>query len=309
MIERESERLRAFISGPIQPAPGALPDRGDRVRLSVVVPSYNQARYLERTILSIINQHYPNTELIVMDGGSSDGSLEILERYRDAIDVLQVGEDSGQADAINRGFALATGEFVAWQNSDDLYLPGYFDRVNRAVRENPKLDFIVANHYAIDENDTILYATHYGPFIADALLNHDWNMGSQTAFVRRDLARRIGPMPNVPVGFDWYWFIRVGQASRRTAVIKTCGGCYRLHDEAKLSSFDRERRSEIEQEMRRMLGADSTGLRPRLKRAYYQWLKGVNRRILYPRSGQATTLTQVWTKLWTWFGYTLIGFI
>jgi glycosyltransferase involved in cell wall biosynthesis len=305
--------IRQFVSG-LAINDGAAPGEPQTViRLSIVIPSYNQAAYLEKTILSIVNQHYPNTEIIVMDGGSTDGSLAVLEKYRQFIDTVRIGEDEGQADAINKGFALATGDFVAWQNSDDLYLPGYFHYLNTVIQRDRAIDFVVANYYAIDEHDTILYATHFGPFMVDALLNYEWNLGSQTAFVRRDLARKVGPMPLFPVAFDWYWFIRVGQASARTAVLKHYGGCYRLHEEAKLSAFDRAKRAALEQEVRALLGtkdqpAGATGSRLKLKQYLHRRLKRLNRALLYPKPDQRFRFDRAWAALLNRLGYTLIGF-
>lgn len=93
-------------------------------RITVVTPSYNQAQFIEQTILSVLNQNYPNLQYIVVDGGSIDGSCAILERYRHLVDILLIEPDNGQAEAINKGLRLAEGEIVAWLNSDDMYAPG-----------------------------------------------------------------------------------------------------------------------------------------------------------------------------------------
>src|SRR5437762_483466 len=93
-------------------------------RITIVTPSFNQAQFLEETIRSVLLQGYPNLEYIVMDGGSTDGSAEILEKYSPWIDHWVSEKDNGQADAIYRGFERATGEIIGWVNSDDLLLPG-----------------------------------------------------------------------------------------------------------------------------------------------------------------------------------------
>src|SRR6266487_5007683 len=97
--------------------------------ISVVVPSYNQAQFLERTILSILNQNYPHTEIIVIDGGSQYGSVDLIKKYERYISYWVSRPDKGQPSAINEGFARASGDLIAWQNSDDLYLPGFFHTV------------------------------------------------------------------------------------------------------------------------------------------------------------------------------------
>ena len=93
-------------------------------KITIVTPSYNQGRFLEQTILSVVGQQYPNLEYIIMDGGSTDNSVEIIKKYESHLAHWESEKDSGQAHALNKGFALATGTIFGWLNSDDYYLPG-----------------------------------------------------------------------------------------------------------------------------------------------------------------------------------------
>ena len=95
-------------------------------KLSIIIPNYNYGNYIEETILSVINQNYPNTELIIIDGGSTDDSIEIIKKYNKHINYWISEKDNGQADAINRGLKVATGDYVAFMNSDDTYLDNAF---------------------------------------------------------------------------------------------------------------------------------------------------------------------------------------
>ena len=92
-------------------------------KISVITPSYNQGIYIEETIQSVLNQNYPNLEYIIIDGGSNDSTVEVIKKYESKIDFWVSEKDKGQADAINRGFAKATGDILCWLNSDDYFFP------------------------------------------------------------------------------------------------------------------------------------------------------------------------------------------
>ena len=121
---------------------------------SIVTPSYNQSSFIERTIKSILNQNYPNLEYIIQDGASSDGTVTILENYRSQIDSIESVKDTGQANAINLGFAKSKGEIMAWLNSDDLFLPGALDYVVHYFLNHPQVDAVYGHRILIDENDS-----------------------------------------------------------------------------------------------------------------------------------------------------------
>jgi len=117
--------------------PERLPDGNSWPRLSIVTPSYNQARFLEETIRSVLLQGYPNLEYLVIDGGSDDGSAAIIERYQPWLAYWVSERDRGQAHALNKGFARCTGDILGWINSDDLLLPGALQRIAEAHRARP----------------------------------------------------------------------------------------------------------------------------------------------------------------------------
>lgn len=125
-------------------------------KISIVTPSYNQAQFLERTILSVLNQNYPNFEYIIIDGGSTDGSVEIIEKYEKYLTCWVSEKDKGQADAINKGFKKSSGNTFGWLNSDDIYLPNVFFKVINVFNIYSNAGMIYSNGLKINDKDKIV---------------------------------------------------------------------------------------------------------------------------------------------------------
>lgn len=144
------EQYRSAGRNPAAPSDRALP------RVSLVIPSYNQAAYIEDTILSVLQQDYNNLELIVVDAASDDGTAAILERYRDRIAVLIQEPDNGQSEAINKGFRHASGEIFGWINSDDFLLPGALHTVADLLLRHPGQEMVIGSGDVISADQRFL---------------------------------------------------------------------------------------------------------------------------------------------------------
>ncbi len=225
-------------------------------KISIITPSYNQVEFLERTILSVLNQNYPNLEYIIIDGGSTDGSVELIRKYEKYMAYWVSEPDNGQADALNKGFKVATGELVGWQNSDDIYLPGSLNMVSKEFKEHDKIDVFFGNVYLIDENEAILKDMRFIPFNLQHLIYYDWNLSSQGLFWKKKMFDTIGYMQNYTVSFDFDWCIRLGKATKHFKFIRRFLGAYRIHSRSKFSLIKDDIRNPIFFEIMRQNGIE-----------------------------------------------------
>ena len=127
-------------------------NNGQYPKITIVTPVYNNVKFIEDCIKSVLNQKYPNLEYIVIDGGSTDGTAEIVEKYKDKLAYYVSEKDRGQTHALNKGFAKASGDVLAWLNADEEYLPGTLWKVGKAFMADPEIDFFFGNRVIINED-------------------------------------------------------------------------------------------------------------------------------------------------------------
>ena len=159
--------------------------------VSIVTPSYNQAFFLEKAILSVLEQDYPNIEYLVVDGGSTDGSVDIIKKYADRISWWVSEKDRGQADGINKGLRRATGEIVAWLNSDDFYQPGAITDAVRALQEHPDAGFVYGNLQVVNEAGETTNILSYEDWKLKWLMEFKI-IGQPSVFMRREVLKQAG---------------------------------------------------------------------------------------------------------------------
>jgi glycosyltransferase involved in cell wall biosynthesis len=160
-------------------------------RVTIVTPSYNQAEYLEETIQSVLSQEYQNLEYWVFDGGSTDGSVEIIRKYEKQLAGWVSEPDRGQAEAINKGFSRASGEIVAWVNSDDTYLPGALRDAVGELMSRPDAAFVFGDVLSIDGQGQPINVMQYDDWGLDDLMQFNI-IGQPGVFMRRTALERAG---------------------------------------------------------------------------------------------------------------------
>jgi GT2 family glycosyltransferase len=182
--------------------------------VSIVTPSYNQASFLEQTIRSVLEQDYPRLEYMVVDGGSKDGSVEIIKRYADQLGWWVSEKDRGQGDAINKGLGRVKGEILAWLNSDDYYLPGAVSSAVRIFEQNPDVVLVYGDMLAVDENGNTTNVLKYGQFSLEDLLCFQI-IGQPAVFMRREAYEKAGGL-DISFHFmlDHHLWIRIAQQGR-----------------------------------------------------------------------------------------------
>jgi glycosyltransferase involved in cell wall biosynthesis len=227
--------------------PEVMPNGRPWPRLTIVTPSYNQGPFLEATLRSVLLQGYPNLEYIVIDGGSQDDSVNILRRYALWLTEWVSEPDRGQADAINQGFARATGEIFGWLNSDDLYEPGALHAVARYFAQTPDCMLLYGDGWYLDAAGTKTRPYPLTrPFDPRCLLTYDcFPILQPAAFWRRSLWQQTGPL-NIAYHYamEWDWFIRAITVTWPHYLPRTLAG-WRLQPAIKTRSGGQARRAEI----------------------------------------------------------------
>ena len=218
--------------------------------VSIITPSFHQARYIEATIQSVLMQDYPNVEYIVVDGGSQDGTVEIIKKYalesgsllpniqRHGIASWVSEKDKGQTDAINKGFARSKGEILAWLNSDDTYEPGAIASAVKYLQDHPEVGMVYGDCNFINETGRVI--GKFGSAQTDyRLLRRGYaHIPQQTMFFRADLWRQVGPLdPSFYFAMDYDLWTRLAARTQLKYVPQTWAN-FRLHTTGKTIMAD-----------------------------------------------------------------------
>lgn len=206
--------------------------------ISIVTPSFNQALFLEKTICSVLNQDYKPVEYILMDGGSSDGSLQIIEKYSFRLAYWESRKDKGQTDAINKGFSHAQGEIFAWLNSDDTYQPEIFSAVIDFFNSHPDVGMVYGDCNFIDEHDRIIGRFNTKQTDYARLRRGYVHIPQQASFWRAELWHQIAPLDeSIYFAMDYDLWLRISRVAKIVYTPQLWAN-FRLHGGAKTIAED-----------------------------------------------------------------------
>jgi len=207
--------------------------------VSIVTPSFNQGRYLEQTITSVLQQDYPAIEYIVIDGGSTDNSVEIIQRYKSRLGYWISERDNGQTDALNKGFAHAHGEILAWLNSDDVYNPGVVSEAVKFLVDNPDIGMVYGDLDFINEGDQVIGRFNTAQTNLKKLRRGFVHIPQPAAFFRATHWQQVGPLdPSYFFAMDYDLWVRLAGITRLKYLPGKPWAKFRLHSDAKTINAD-----------------------------------------------------------------------
>lgn len=243
-------------------------------KVSIVTPSFNQGHFLEATIQSVLAQGYPNIEYIIVDGKSKDHSADVIRKHEQHLAWWVSEKDKGHADALNKGFSHATGDILAWLNSDDQYHPGAVSEAVAFLQVHPEVGLVYGDANLIDDAGKVI-----GQFASKQtdyrrMLRGSVHIPQATTFFRADLWRKIGPLDlSLFFAFDYDLWVRLAKVSEIRYVPRVWAN-FRLHNQGKSVLNDDQCYPDMLRVYQREAGKGISWLllRSLVRRSLYAWI-------------------------------------
>jgi|GEM_PF-233166 len=236
--DHTQQRIATFLAqqsnavSPLTPHPSPVTELP---LITVITVVLNGEKYLEQTIQSVINQTYPNVEYIIIDGGSTDGTLDIVKKYEDYIDYWVSEKDKGQSNAINKGWQMSRGEILAWLNSDDTYKTGTLVYIADFFYKHPEVDMVYGDVDIVDKEDNVISACPRRiEFRLNKLIHDHWYIPQQGVFIRQRVLQKVGMLDeNLHFQMDHDFYIRVRLKGCIIKYVPRYLANFRTHPDAK----------------------------------------------------------------------------
>lgn len=206
----------------------------DELSVSVITPSFNQGSFIETTIQSVLGQNIPGLEYIVVDGGSTDETVSILKKYQERLRWVSE-KDEGQADAVNKGINVTSGDIIGWLNADDIYYPGVIEKIRHYFAAHPSVDVVYGDAWEIDSGGGIIGKYLTEPWDLQRLFNHCF-ISQPAVFFRRRVPARYGLLDRkLHFCMDYEYWLRLGLKGANIAYLPQVLAAMRIHSDAKSS--------------------------------------------------------------------------
>jgi glycosyltransferase involved in cell wall biosynthesis len=242
--------------------------------VSIITPSYNQGHYIEETIRSVLEQDYPAIEYIIVDGASKDNSVDVIRSYEDRLAWWVSEKDKGHADALNKGFARAKGEILAWINSDDSYFPGAVRQAVEYLRDHPEVGMVYGDANLTDQTGRTIGKFNARQSDYRSLLRGSVHIPQATTFFRASLYRQVGPLStSLFFSFDYDLWVRLAKVSE-LRYLPALWANFRMHEAGKSVVNDDRCYPDMLQVYQREVGGWLSWLRLRwyARKLMYAWL-------------------------------------
>jgi len=274
-------------------------------KISVITPSYNQGQFIEETIQSVLNQKYPNLEYVIIDGGSTDNSVEIIKKYEKYLTYWVSEKDRGQTDAIVKGFKRSSGTFLTWLNSDDTYLNGVLTTIGETVAMNPDADVIYGDYVITDQKGRPILQKKEIEFDFDVMLYGVNMIGQPAAFFSRKIYDKAG---GLDISFNYFMdvelWLRIANNNGKFKHIKKMIATYRFHPNSK-TIVDFSVSEKCKRESQVILDKYWSRMRfssPTIHELHYHYLRTINRvKRQYTKIIYRGTIDFIPGKYFMWF--------